>query len=87
MNTNVVRLESTSAYFIRGLTVQMSNPMAALATLAIVSIGVHAGAPLWVGSSSIVVGATLLSIGGHLIYALAFQHSQWSLITSKLVDT
>ena len=49
----------------------MSNPKAALATLAIVSIGVHTGAPLWVGSS-IVVGATLLSIGGHLIYALAF---------------
>ena len=50
---------------------QMTNPKAALATLAIVSIGVHAGAPVWVGSS-IVIGATLLSIGGHIMYAIAF---------------
>lgn len=71
MNTSVVRLQGISAYFRRGLMVQMTNPKAALATLAIVSIGVHAGAPLWVGSS-IVLGATLLSIGGHVMYAVAF---------------
>jgi len=69
--TTMVTLQSHKAYFIRGLTVQMTNPKAALATLAIVSIGVHAGAPMWVGGS-IVVGATLLSIGGHILYALAF---------------
>jgi threonine/homoserine/homoserine lactone efflux protein len=71
LSTNVVKLESRRAYFRRGLTVQMTNPKAALATLAIVSIGVHAGAPLWVGAS-IVLGATVLSIGGHVMYALAF---------------
>lgn len=71
VSTKAIKLESKPAYFMRGLTVQMTNPKAALATLAIVSIGVHTGAPLWVGGS-IVFGATLLSIGGHVLYALAF---------------
>ncbi|MEE9336047.1 MAG: LysE family translocator [Granulosicoccaceae bacterium] len=71
VNTTVVSLESRTAYFRRGLTVQMTNPKAAMATLAIVSIGVHAGAPMWVGSS-IVFGATFLSMCGHIMYALAF---------------
>jgi len=51
MNTTAVSLKSRSAYFRRGLAVQMSNPKAAIATLAIVSIGAHAGAPIWVGGS------------------------------------
>ena len=71
VNTSAIMLKSKTAYFKRGLTVQMTNPKAALATLAIVSIGVHADAPVWVGSS-IVIGATLLSVGGHILYALAF---------------
>lgn len=71
MGTRAVRLQGIAAYFRRGLMVQMTNPKAALATLAIVSIGVHAGAPIWVGIS-IVLGATFLSIGGHLMYALVF---------------
>jgi len=71
MSTTTLKLGSRAAYFRRGLTVQMTNPKAALATLAIVSIGVHAGAPMWVGLS-IVVGATVLSVGGHLMYALLF---------------
>lgn len=71
LTTTAIRLQTNSAYFRRGLAVQMTNPKAALATLAIVSIGVHESAPLWVGSS-IVVGATLLSVGGHVTYALAF---------------
>jgi len=41
------------------------------ATLAIVSIGVHTDAPFWVGAS-IVIGATLLSLGGHVAYAVTF---------------
>lgn len=71
LSATAIRLKTNAAYFRRGLTVQMTNPKAALATLAIVSIGVHESAPLWVGGS-VVVGATLLSVGGHLIYALAF---------------
>ncbi|MDC0948371.1 LysE family transporter [Gammaproteobacteria bacterium] len=71
-DASAVRLKGgRKAYFLRGLTVQMTNPKAALATVAIVSIGVHVNAPLWVGAS-VVVGATLLSAIGHALYAVAF---------------
>lgn len=59
------------AYFKRGLSVQMSNPKAAFAMIAIVSIGFQVNAPGWVGAS-IIVGATLLSLIGHSAYAFAF---------------
>ena len=59
------------AYFLRGLTVQMTNPKAALALLAITSLGLRGGAPWWVGAT-IVAGITALSAIGHLAYALAF---------------
>lgn len=59
------------AFFFRGLTVQMTNPKAALATTAIVSIGIQGGAPIWV-SGVLVIGISLLSLICHLIYALAF---------------
>ena len=49
----------------------MTNPKAALAMIAIVSLGVHAGAPVWVGAS-IVIGTTTLSLCGHLLYAITF---------------
>ncbi len=71
VNLTTLELDDKVAYFKRGVAVQMTNPKAAVAILAIVSIGVHADAPMWVGSS-IVIGATLLSVGGHVIYALAF---------------
>ena len=71
VSETAIRLDSTAAYFKRGVTVQMTNPKAALAILAIVSIGVQENAPLWVGGS-LVVGATVLSVGGHVLYALAF---------------
>lgn len=59
------------AYFRRGLIVQMTNPKAALAMIAIVSIGVHVNSPTWVGVA-LVCGATALSISAHLLYAVAF---------------
>ena len=58
-------------YFMRGLTIQMTNPKAALAWIAIISLGLQGGAPPWV-ALSIVVGATLLSVAIHCVYALAF---------------
>ena len=58
-------------YFRRGLTVQMTNPKAALAWIAIFSLGLQQGAPAWVGLS-IVAGTTILSVFIHLVYALAF---------------
>ncbi len=58
-------------YFLRGFTVQMTNPKAALAWIAIISLGLQPGAPLWV-TGSIVFGTTILSVAIHTLYALAF---------------
>jgi threonine/homoserine/homoserine lactone efflux protein len=60
-----------NSYFRRGLLIQMTNPKAALAWIATMSLGLDAGAPLWVGAA-IVIGTTLISICGHLTYAFAF---------------
>ena len=69
--TNLGSTKKPSMYFFRGLTVQMTNPKAALAMVAIVSVGIHADAPVWVGAT-LVLGITLLSLVGHLLYAYAF---------------
>jgi amino acid exporter len=58
-------------YFQRGLLVQMTNPKAALAWIAIFSLGLQANAPWWVGVS-LVIGTSLLSLLIHLLYAMAF---------------
>ena len=58
-------------YAVRGLTIQMTNPKAALAWIAIVSLGLAEKAPLWV-AVAIVIGTTLLSTMLHALYALAF---------------
>ena len=58
-------------YFLKGLTVQMTNPKAALAWITIVSLGMQAGAPSWV-AVVIVVGTTVLSLICHMLYALVF---------------
>ena len=72
VRTTATRLsEGTGAYFRRGLVVQMTNPKAALALLAITSLGLGDGSPWWVGAT-IVAGITTLSAVGHLAYALAF---------------
>lgn len=60
-----------AGYLLRGLIIQMTNPKAALAWIAIISLGIQANAPLWVGLS-IVVGTSILSIAIHCIYAIAF---------------
>ena len=58
-------------YFRRGYIIQMTNPKAALAWIAIISLGLRDGAPLWVGAV-IVLGTFALSIIIHLLYAVAF---------------
>jgi threonine/homoserine/homoserine lactone efflux protein len=58
-------------YFLRGLTVQMTNPKAVLAWIAIIALGLRPDAPLWVGFV-IVVGTSLLSVVIHWLYAVAF---------------
>lgn len=59
------------AYYRRGLFIQMTNPKAALTWIAIMSLAVDANAPFWVGGS-IVAGTSVISIVGHLTYAIAF---------------
>jgi threonine/homoserine/homoserine lactone efflux protein len=58
-------------YFKRGYIIQMTNPKAALAWIAIISLGLQDGAPLWVGSA-IVIGTFVMSIAIHILYAVAF---------------
>jgi threonine efflux protein len=58
-------------YFKRGYIIQMTNPKAALAWIAIISLGLQDGAPLSVGIA-IVVGTFVMSIAIHVFYALAF---------------
>jgi threonine/homoserine/homoserine lactone efflux protein len=58
-------------YFVRGLVVQMTNPKAVLAWIAIISLGLQADAPFWVGFV-IVAGTSLLSVVIHCLYAVAF---------------
>ncbi|MEM7686095.1 MAG: LysE family translocator [Paracoccaceae bacterium] len=60
--------------YLRGLTVQMTNPKAALHWIAIVGVGIGSEAPLWVGLT-LVVSATALSILAHVAYAVAFSTS------------
>ena len=49
----------------------MTNPKAELAWIAIISLGLNDGAPLWVGAM-IVLGTFLLSVAIHATYAIAF---------------
>jgi threonine/homoserine/homoserine lactone efflux protein len=58
-------------YAAQGFAIQMTNPKAALAWIAIVSLGLNVDSPLWVGAV-IVIGTFVLSITIHVLYAIAF---------------
>jgi threonine/homoserine/homoserine lactone efflux protein len=62
---------SPAGYLIRGYAIQMTNPKAALAWIAIISLGLQPGAPGWV-AAVIVLGTFVLSTAIHMLYALAF---------------
>lgn len=57
--------------FLRGLTIQMTNPKAALHWIAIVGIGLGGDAP-WQVCLALVVSTTLISMLGHVAYAVTF---------------
>ncbi|MEM7210862.1 MAG: LysE family translocator [Pseudomonadota bacterium] len=59
------------SYLMRGYVIQMTNPKAALAWLAIISLGLTEAAPHWVGAA-IVIGTFTLSILIHVLYAIGF---------------
>lgn len=56
---------------LKGFSIQMTNPKAALHWVAIVGIGLGGDAPLWSGLTLIFL-CTVLSIFGHMAYALTF---------------
>ncbi len=58
-------------YARRGFVIQITNPKAALAWIAIISLGLKTGAPVWVGMA-IVLGTFVLSLVIHILYAIAF---------------
>ena len=58
-------------YTRRGFFIQMTNPKAILAWVAIISLGLTPEAPFWV-AAAIVLGTFSLSILIHLLYAVAF---------------
>lgn len=57
--------------YLQGLTIQLTNPKAALHWIAIVGIGLSDEAPLWVGFLLILI-ATTLSLAVHVLYAVTF---------------
>lgn len=62
---------SSLGYARRGYVVQMTNPKAALAWIAIISLGLSPGSPWWV-AAAIVGGTFALSIMIHTLYAVVF---------------
>ena len=66
-----ITLPSLGRYFRRGLTVQMSNPKAALYWIAIAAVVTSATTPLWV-YGVLVSGSIALSVSVHMLYALGF---------------
>jgi threonine/homoserine/homoserine lactone efflux protein len=69
-------------YALRGFIIQMTNPKAALIWIAIISLGLAHEAPLWVGLI-IVIGAFLLSLIAHQLYAFAFSTNVMVRLYSK----
>jgi len=63
--------QSTRAFILQGVLIQMSNPKAALAWLAVLPLCIDADAPMWVWAV-VVLGTTTMSTLGHLAYAIVF---------------
>lgn len=69
--TNVKANEKTAlGYFRQGLLVQMTNPKALLAWIAISSLGLQNNSPIWV-PIALVIGTGLLGVALRITYALA----------------
>jgi len=76
------RKRSPKGYFVRGFIVQMTNPKAALAWIAIVSLGLQNAAPYWVGLA-IIIGTAVFSVVIHCVYAVAFSTPAMVKVYSK----
>ncbi len=62
------------AFYWRGLLIQMTNAKAALVWIAIMSLAMDGQAPIWV-AALVVVGTSIISAVGHVMYAVAFSTS------------
>lgn len=62
------------AFYKRGLVIQMTNAKAALVWIAIMSLATDGQAPIWV-AALVVVGTSIISAIGHVVYAVAFSTS------------
>ncbi len=62
---------SSFVLFCQGLTLQMTNPKAAMHWMAIAALVIRPDAPVWV-AVAIVVGNGFLSFAGHIAWALSF---------------
>lgn len=72
MQANSIKVEGGFwQYYRRGLLIQMTNPKAAFTWIAILSLAIDQSAPFWVGGL-VVLGTGIISIIGHLAYAVAF---------------
>lgn len=70
-------------YALHGLSIQMTNPKAALVWIATMSLGLAHNAPWWV-AALVVAGTSALSVVLHLLYALAFSTRSMVWIYCKL---
>ena len=71
VHTLTGRKRTPFGYAVRGNIIMMTNPKAVIAWVAIMSLGLKPGAPIWVGLV-IVFGAFIISALAHLLYAIAF---------------
>ena len=72
LDVRPVRLDGgPMAFYRRGLLIQMTNAKAALVWIAIMSLAMDGQAPIWV-AAFVVVGTSIISAVGHVIYAMAF---------------
>ena len=75
LDVRPVRLDGGPvAFYRRGLLIQMTNAKAALVWIAIMSLAMDGQAPIWV-AALVVVGTSIISTVGHVIYAVAFSTS------------
>ncbi|MES9901743.1 MAG: LysE family transporter [Sedimenticola sp.] len=81
-NVLIVKKDSKFGYAKRGFIIMMTNPKAPLAWIAIISLGLKSGAPLWV-SFALVSGTFIISVTAHILYAVAFSTPIMLLVYSK----
>lgn len=85
--TPEVASQGVRSYFLRGYLLMMTNPKAALAWVAIVSLTTFSSGPLWL-SVAAVSGTFSISVVVHTVFAIAFSNrtfvQQYSLYKSGL---